>query len=157
MSSLVSSWEESQDWSLLGVGNGNPLQYCCLGKSVDRGGWQGTAHGVAKSRHNWAAEHKQGPTLIQTELISKSTVTCTKIVFPNQVLFVGSGGYNLGIPLGLLLNLLQSGKKKKKVSDHLWLNKYHSQIQHCRQGTGYLINIFNVLVKRRWFLLNQSQ
>ena len=97
-----------------GVGNGNPLQYCCLEKSMDRGAWQATAHGVAKSQHNWAAEHKQGPTLIQIEFISKSTITCTKIVFPNQVLFVGSGGYNLGIPLGPLLNLLWSGKKKKK-------------------------------------------
>ena len=35
-----------------GVGNGNPLQYCCLEKSMDRGAWQATAHGVAKSRHN---------------------------------------------------------------------------------------------------------
>ena len=55
--------------------------------------------------------NKQGLTLIQVDLLSKPTITCTKIVFPNQVLFVGSGGYNLGIPLGLLLNLLQSGKK----------------------------------------------
>ena len=80
---------------------------------MDRGAWQATAHGVAKSRHNWAAEHKQGPTLIQSDLISKHTITCTKIVFANKVLFVGCGGCNLGIPLGPLLNLLQSGKKKK--------------------------------------------
>ena len=25
-----------------GVGNGNPLQYYCLGKSMDRGAWQAT-------------------------------------------------------------------------------------------------------------------
>ena len=74
-----------------GVGNGNPLQDCCLEKSMDRGAWQATAHGVTKSWHNGAAEHKQGPTLIQTDLISKSTTTRTKAVFPNQVLFVGSG------------------------------------------------------------------
>ena len=29
-------------------GNGNPLQYSCLEKSMDRGGWQATVHGVAK-------------------------------------------------------------------------------------------------------------
>ena len=32
-----------------GEGNGNPLQYSCLGKPVDRGAWQATAHWVAKS------------------------------------------------------------------------------------------------------------
>ena len=28
-----------------GEGNGNPLQYSCLGNSMDRGAWQATAHG----------------------------------------------------------------------------------------------------------------
>ena len=32
----------------LGEGNGNPLQYSCLGNPVDRGALQATAHGVAK-------------------------------------------------------------------------------------------------------------
>ena len=27
-------------------GNGNPLQYFCLGNSTDRGAWQTTVHGV---------------------------------------------------------------------------------------------------------------
>ena len=31
-------------------GNGNPLQYSCLGNPMDRGAQQATAHGVAKSR-----------------------------------------------------------------------------------------------------------
>ena len=31
-------------------GNGYPLQYSCLENSTDRGGWQATVHGVAKSR-----------------------------------------------------------------------------------------------------------
>ena len=30
-------------------GHGNPLQYSCLKNSMDRGAWQATAHGVAKS------------------------------------------------------------------------------------------------------------
>ena len=33
----------------LGVGNGNPLQYSCLGNPTDRGAWRVTVHGVAKS------------------------------------------------------------------------------------------------------------
>ena len=31
-------------------GNGNPLQYACLEKSMDRGGWWATVHGVTKSQ-----------------------------------------------------------------------------------------------------------
>ena len=38
------------------VGNGNPLQYSCLENSMDRGGWQTTVHGVAKSQ----TEHTRG-------------------------------------------------------------------------------------------------
>ena len=33
-----------------GEGNGNPPQYSCLENSNDRGAWQATVHGVAKSR-----------------------------------------------------------------------------------------------------------
>ena len=32
-----------------GEGNGNPLQYSCLENPMDRGAWQATVHGVAKS------------------------------------------------------------------------------------------------------------
>ena len=32
-----------------GEGNGNPLQYSCLGNPTDRGVWQVTVHGVTKS------------------------------------------------------------------------------------------------------------
>ena len=33
----------------LGEGNGNPLQYSCLGNPMDRGAWQVIVHGVTKS------------------------------------------------------------------------------------------------------------
>jgi len=33
-----------------GVGNDNPLQYSCLENSLDRGGWQTTFCGAAKSQ-----------------------------------------------------------------------------------------------------------
>ena len=49
--------EEMQETSLIrrlgrssGEGNGNPLQYCCLGNPMDRGAWWATVHRVAKSR-----------------------------------------------------------------------------------------------------------
>ena len=32
-----------------GGGHGHPLQYSCLENPVDRGAWQTTVHGVAKS------------------------------------------------------------------------------------------------------------
>ena len=36
-------WEDS-----LEKGNGNPLQYSCLGNPMDRGAWQATVRGMAK-------------------------------------------------------------------------------------------------------------
>ena len=33
-----------------GKGNGNPLQYSCLGNPMDREAWRATAHGVTKSQ-----------------------------------------------------------------------------------------------------------
>ena len=37
-----------------GEGNGNPFYHSCLENSMDRGAWQATAHGVAKSQIQWA-------------------------------------------------------------------------------------------------------
>ena len=39
----IPMWERS-----LREGNGNPLQYSCLGNSMDRGAWWATVHGIAK-------------------------------------------------------------------------------------------------------------
>ena len=36
-----------------GEGNGNPLQYSCLGNPMDRGAWWVTVHGVARFGHDW--------------------------------------------------------------------------------------------------------
>ena len=38
-------------------GNGNPLQYSCLGNPVDRGAWWATVYGVAKNQDT--TEHTQ--------------------------------------------------------------------------------------------------
>ena len=42
--SLIPGWGRPT-----GEGNGNPLQYCCLGNPMDRGAWWIIAHGIAKS------------------------------------------------------------------------------------------------------------
>ena len=33
-----------------GEGNGNPLQYSCLGNPIDRGTWWATVYGVSRSQ-----------------------------------------------------------------------------------------------------------
>ena len=33
-----------------GEGNGNPIQYSCLGNPMDREAWQATLHGATKSQ-----------------------------------------------------------------------------------------------------------
>ena len=38
----------------LGGGHDNPLQYSSLENSMDRGAWQDTVHGVAKSPIQWS-------------------------------------------------------------------------------------------------------
>ena len=38
----------------LGEGNGNPLQYSCLGNPMDRGDWQATYSLLG--RHDWATD-----------------------------------------------------------------------------------------------------
>ena len=42
--------------SFTGEGNGNLLQYSCLGNTVDRGAWWTTVHGVTKS-HDLVTEY----------------------------------------------------------------------------------------------------
>ena len=47
-----------------GEGHGNPLQYSCLENSMDRGVWQATVHGVAKSRTRLTLAHLDSGCLV---------------------------------------------------------------------------------------------
>jgi len=40
-----------------GEGNGNPLQYSCLGNPMDRGAWRAIVYGVASVGHGLAAKN----------------------------------------------------------------------------------------------------
>ena len=51
-----------------GVGNGNPLQYSCLGNSMDRGAWRATVRGVTKSQTERTHTHTHTHRLISTVL-----------------------------------------------------------------------------------------
>ena len=66
--------------ALLGEGNGNWFQYSCLENSMDRGAWQATVHGTAKSQtrlstliclHGGLQDRLRGqPTISQPSLFS---------------------------------------------------------------------------------------
>ena len=47
---FASTGDERDLGSITRVGNDNLLQYSCLEISMDRGSWQATVHGVAKSQ-----------------------------------------------------------------------------------------------------------
>ena len=50
-------------------GNGDPLQYSCLGNRMDRGAWQATAQGSQRVGHDSAA--KPSPKIKCTDLYGK--------------------------------------------------------------------------------------
>ena len=39
-----------------GEGNGNPLQYSCLGNPMERGAWWATIHGVTRVGHDFVTK-----------------------------------------------------------------------------------------------------
>ena len=59
-------WERSS-----GVGNGNPLQYSCLGNPMGRGAWWATVHGVTKS---WTRLSTQALTHTLTDITKKQQI-----------------------------------------------------------------------------------
>ena len=50
---MQETWVQSLGWE---EGYGNPLQYSCLEKSLDRGAWWATVHGITRIRHNLVAK-----------------------------------------------------------------------------------------------------
>ena len=85
---------------VLGGGNVNPLQYSCLGNLMDRGAWQATVHGVAKS---WIglSMHAHRHTY---EYIYVSNLSCIYIHTHIYVIFASAY-----IAMGFSLKLYYSG------------------------------------------------
>ena len=52
-----------------GEGNGNPLQYSCLGNPMDRGAWQAIVHEVAKELDMTERLNNIMPTSGKTEIV----------------------------------------------------------------------------------------
>ena len=64
----------------LGEGNDNPVQYYCLGNSMDRGAWQTAAHVVTKSEtrlsvhtHTHTHRHTHTPLWYQVDVSQASS------------------------------------------------------------------------------------
>ena len=55
-----------------GEGNGNPLQYYCLGNTMNRGAWQAIVHGVPES-WTWVSMHTHAHWMLKTLASSAST------------------------------------------------------------------------------------
>ena len=89
-----------------GEGNGNPLQYSCLGNPMDGGAWQATVHGVVRVRHDLVTKPpppRQDPKLPPTKKlpthwpsgkIPYKLMCCVSLVAPacnagDQVHFLG--------------------------------------------------------------------
>ena len=98
MKNLPANAGDSRDMDLVpgsgrspGKGNGNPLQYSCPEKSMDRGAWRVAVHGVAQSQaqlstqtaKNTLADNKDSREL------SVSTFLGRKGCVPHQILTSG--------------------------------------------------------------------
>ena len=63
-----------------GEGNGNPLQYFCLGSPMDRAAWNTTVHGLQRVRHNLATRRQKSHFKIELIVINEL------LVIPDQLL-----------------------------------------------------------------------
>ena len=58
-----------------GEGNGNPLQYSCLGNPMDRAPWWATVMRSQRARHNLATQQQQQPYYQQMDKANTNTKT----------------------------------------------------------------------------------
>ena len=61
-----------------GEGNGNPLQYSCLEKPMDRGAWWVTVPGITKSQTQLRDQHHHNPLLASEKWRSSYVQVLTK-------------------------------------------------------------------------------
>ena len=73
-----------------GEGNGNPLQYSCLGNPMDRGAWRAIVHGVTKESDTTEVIKQQHMTLesmfyLQFLLQMRLSFICKMGIVPHRV------------------------------------------------------------------------
>ena len=84
------------EWSAR-VENGNPLQYSCLGSSVDRGAWQGTIHAAAKCQTQLSMQaHSRAalPRCVINSFCCKAVNRLCMYVYPLLFGFLSHLGHN---------------------------------------------------------------
>ena len=106
----------SRSWWSPGEGNGNLLQYFCLGNPMDRGAWRAIVHRVTKSR-TWLKRRTHTQNALRY-LISMKNNQWTKrlYVFKSFVFFFNYNNISKGITHTLLLT--------ESLSDHVALARY---------------------------------
>ena len=67
-----------------GGGNGNPLQYSCLGNLMDTGSWRATVHGVAKS-WTWLSDLHFFPSLIYQVSSVQGICACSFLLLAHSL------------------------------------------------------------------------
>ena len=85
-----------------GEGNGNPLQYSCLGNPMDRGAWQVTVHGIAKSR-TW---------------LNRFSLSHHKAAFGRGLCICGSAGKESACNMGDLSSIPGLGRSPGEGNSH---------------------------------------
>ena len=74
-------------YSLVGEGDGTPLQYSCLENPMDRGAWKAAVHGVVKGRT------RLSNFTFTFQLNMKSYLSNTRESNPSAVPFTASQGF----------------------------------------------------------------
>ena len=88
-----------------GEGNGNPLQYSSLENPINRGAWQATVHGVAKSR-TWLSDFiftftKWLRDILFLPFLIHSVPFCSLLcVLRNLIVTILFNGFMLGLTVG---------------------------------------------------------
>ena len=74
-------------------GNGNPLQYSCLGHPMDRGAWWATVHRLQRVRHDLVTKQQEDitPSRSPSKLIAHPTTS------PNPCLLLDWAGFSSDI------------------------------------------------------------
>ena len=133
-------------------GNGNSLQYSCLGNPVDRGAWRATVHGVLKSRtwlSNWAHASLTSQVIRREIHFLPSTKSINLAVLVFVFLSSSSHGRSLPFPIeSQLLTLCNEGKLEMYI-----FTKASGEVYPKNKGVVKLSSIFIALVIPLWFAL----
>ena len=136
----LNNWTEL-NWNQWWEGNGNPLQYCCLENSLDRGAWWAAIHGVAQNRTwlKWLSSSSKPmmmwPRVVEVKNHSKKHMQWVAISFsrgyswPTQVSWIVGRFLTNWVTrdaqclLQHLFNLAKTWKQVKCSSTDEWIKK----------------------------------